>query len=34
MVKDKWRGWKSGILDGVKDHGMDNYIKATEKLDV
>ena len=34
MVKDKWRGWKSGILDGAKDHGMDNYVRATEKLDV
>ena len=32
MVKDRWRGWKSGILDGAKDHSMDNYIKATEKM--
>lgn len=31
MVKDKWRGWRSGILDGAKDHGMDNYVAATEK---
>lgn len=30
MIKDKWRGWKSGILDGAKDHGMDNYVKHTE----
>ena len=32
-VKDKWRGWKSGILDGAVDHGMNNYVKHTEKLD-
>jgi triacylglycerol lipase len=31
LVKDRWRGWKSGVLDGVVDHGMDNYIKAAEK---
>lgn len=31
MIKDKWRGYKSGILDGAKDHGMDNYIAACEK---
>ena len=30
MIKDKWRGWKSGILDGAKDHGMANYVKHTE----
>jgi hypothetical protein len=30
MIKDKWRGWKSGILDGAKDHGMDNYVAATK----
>ena len=30
MVKDKWRGWRSGLLDGVVDHGMDNYVKHTE----
>lgn len=33
VVKDKWRGWKSGILDGVLDHGMDNYVKNTEPKD-
>ena len=33
MAKDKWRGWKSGILDGAMDHGMDHYVKNTEKLD-
>lgn len=32
MIKDKWRGWKSGILDGAKDHGMDNYVACTEKM--
>ena len=31
-VKDKWRGWRSGLLDGVKDHGMDQYCKLTEGL--
>jgi triacylglycerol lipase len=31
MVKDKWRGWKSGILDGAKDHGMNNYVEALGK---
>jgi triacylglycerol lipase len=32
MVKDKWRGWKSGVLDGAKDHNMDNYVRCTEKM--
>lgn len=32
-VKDKWRGWRSGILDGVMDHGMDFYVQYTENLD-
>lgn len=32
MIKDRWRGWKSGILDGAKDHGMHNYVIATEKM--
>jgi len=31
-VKDKWRGYKSGLLDGAMDHGMDNYVKHTEGL--
>lgn len=31
-IKDKWRGYKSGILDGAKDHGMDNYVKHLRKL--
>lgn len=30
-VKDKLRGWKSGALDGVKDHNMGYYISYTEK---
>ena len=30
-VKDKLRGYRSGLLDGAKDHGMDNYIAALEK---
>jgi len=30
-VKDKFRGWRSGLLDGVKDHGMPNYINYTIK---
>lgn len=32
-IKDKWRGYKSGILDGAKDHGMQNYVEATGKLE-
>ena len=27
-IKDKWRGYKSGLLDGALDHGMANYVKA------
>lgn len=30
-VKDKWRGWKSNALDGVSDHGMENYVKITRR---
>jgi len=29
--KDKVRGYKSGLLDGLKDHSMPNYVAATEK---
>jgi triacylglycerol lipase len=25
-IKDKWRGYRSGILDGAKDHGMERYV--------
>jgi len=32
MIKDRWRGWRSGILDGAADHGMDNYIRCTENV--
>jgi len=32
MIKDRWRGWRSGILDGAADHGVDNYIRCTEKV--
>ena len=27
-IKDKWRGWRSGILDGMVDHGIGNYYTA------
>ena len=30
-IKDKFRGWRSGLLDGVKDHGMPNYVDYTVK---
>ena len=30
-IKDKWRGYRSGILDGALDHGMDNYVKHLRK---
>jgi len=33
MIKDRWRGYKSGILDGAADHGMQNYVQSTSKLD-
>jgi triacylglycerol lipase len=33
MLKDRWRGWKSGLLDGAKDHGMDNYVRCTDNLE-
>jgi triacylglycerol lipase len=32
MIKDRWRGWRSGLLDGAKDHSMDNYIKCTKGI--
>jgi triacylglycerol lipase len=30
-IKDKFRGYMSGLLDGMKDHSMPNYVEATEK---
>ena len=33
MLKDRWRGWRSGLLDSVADHSMPNYVAATEKLE-
>ena len=30
-IKDKFRGWRSGLLDGVADHGMGNYVNYTVK---
>ena len=32
MIKDKWRGYKSGVLDGALDHGMANYVRHTKDL--
>jgi triacylglycerol lipase len=32
-IKDKFRGYRSGLLDGAMDHGMDNYVKHLEKYD-
>ena len=32
-MKDKWRGYRSGILDGAMDHGMANYVRYLEKYD-
>lgn len=28
IIKDKWRGWRSGIFDGMVDHGIGNYYKS------
>ena len=33
MVKDKWRGWRSNALDGVLDHGMQNYVNNLKQSD-
>jgi len=30
-VKDKWRGWRSGLLDGVMDHNMSSYVRFTKE---
>ena len=32
MVKDKWRGWRSDALDGIKDHSVENYVHCTQGL--
>tara|TARA_R100000734_G_C3205674_1_gene22825 strand:- start:200 stop:379 length:180 start_codon:yes stop_codon:yes gene_type:complete len=32
-IKDKWRGWRSGILDGMVDHGIGNYYEALRTSD-
>ena len=32
LIKDKFRGWGSGILDGAKDHGMQNYVAFSERF--
>ena len=32
-IKDKWRGWRSGILDGMLDHGIGNYYEALRTSD-
>lgn len=31
-IKDRWRGYRSGLLDGALDHGMDNYIRCTKDI--
>ena len=28
-IKDKIRGYRSGLLDGAKDHSMENYVNYT-----
>jgi triacylglycerol lipase len=33
LLKDRWRGWRSGLLDSVGDHSMPNYVTATEKVE-
>lgn len=30
-IKDKFRGYRAGLLDGAKDHSMTNYVKYTVK---
>lgn len=32
-IKDKIRGYRDGILDGVKDHDMAKYIKGTDSTE-
>jgi len=33
LLKDRWRGWRSGLLDSIEDHGMPHYVMATESLE-
>ena len=33
-VKDKFRGYRDGVLDGAKDHSMTNYVNYTIVADV
>lgn len=28
IIKDRWRGWRSGILDGMLDHSITKYYDA------
>lgn len=32
-IKDKFRGYRDGLLDGAMDHSMGNYVKYTIKED-
>ena len=32
LLKDRWRGWRSGFLDGAADHGMANYVRCTKDM--
>lgn len=33
-IKDKWRGYKSGLLDGAKDHSIVAYYTNLQRSDV
>lgn len=33
-IKDKWRGYKSGVLDGAKDHSIVEYYTNLSRSDV
>ena len=28
-IKDRFRGYRDGVLDGAKDHSMTNYVNYT-----
>ena len=32
-IKDKWRGYSSGLLDGAKDHSITEYFKCLAKVE-